>query len=176
MNRERPYPPNPYDFLPAAPAFTLTSESFSDGTRLPKEHAKDQENVSPQLSWSDVPEGTKSFAVTCFDPDAPTPSGYWHWTVLNVPASVTELATGAGTSDETLPEGAFHVKNSNEILAYSGPLPPEGDHEHRYIFVVHALDVDRLDLDPAQINATIASFNIGMHTLGRAMLIGTYQR
>ena len=95
--------------------------------------------------------------------------------MLDIPASVTQLSKGAGGGDMTLPGGAFHVANSNGLRQYSGPLPPVGDHPHRYFFVVHALDVPSLGLD-STVNATIASFTLGMHTLGRAILVGTYQR
>ena len=176
MNMERPYPPNPYDYLPKVASFTLTSQDFHDGQRLSARHASDGEDLSPQLSWSGFPNETKSFVVTCYDPDAPTPAGYWHWTVVNIPASVTSLAQGAGCSDETLPAGAAHAANDNSSRAYSGPLPPVGDHEHRYFFVVHALDVEHLDVDPQTANATVTSFMTGMHTLARAILVGTYQR
>ncbi|MCI6575103.1 MAG: YbhB/YbcL family Raf kinase inhibitor-like protein [Actinomycetaceae bacterium] len=176
MNLDRPYPPNPYDYLPQVASFTLTSQNFCDGKQLPALHANDGGDLSPQLSWSGFPRNTKSFVVTCYDPDAPTPAGYWHWIAVNIPASVTDLAQAAGCSDEALPAGAFHIANDNSLRRYSGPLPPAGDHAHRYFFVVHALDVERLDIDPQTTNATQVSFTTGMHTLGRALIVGTYQR
>jgi Raf kinase inhibitor-like YbhB/YbcL family protein len=175
MDLDRPQPPNPYDFLPAVPAFTVTSEAFSEGGEVPSEHAVDGRNVSPQLSWSGAPGGTRGYAVTCFDPDAPTPSGFWHWTVLNIPADVTELAENAGAAGgANLPDGAFHVVNDYGDKAFGGCAPPPGDRPHRYYFVVHALDTDELGLDDSA-TATAASFNTCMHTLARAQVMAHYQ-
>jgi Raf kinase inhibitor-like YbhB/YbcL family protein len=112
MKLDRQQPPNPYDFLPPVPSFTVTSDSFTEGGDVPPKHAVDGSNVSPQLSWSGAPDGTRGYAVTCFDPDAPTPSGFWHWTVLNIPADVTELPENAGAAGGAdLPDGAFMVVN-----------------------------------------------------------------
>ncbi|MDY6143072.1 MAG: YbhB/YbcL family Raf kinase inhibitor-like protein [Arcanobacterium sp.] len=175
MDRTRPVAPNPYDYLPKAEAFTLTSDAFRDGDVIPAKYGLENDDVSPQLSWSGFPAGTKSFAVTCFDPDAPTPSGYWHWTVLDIPPHITELPEGAGSSDSTLPEGAFHVRSDYGTLRYGGMNPPVGDQKHHYYFVVHALDVDTLGLD-AGASPVEAAFTMGMHTIGRAILVGTFQR
>ena len=171
---------DPFADLPQVPSFTLTSTDVSDGAQLPAAQLSGimdagGEDVSPQLSWSGAPEGTRGYAVTCFDPDAPTPSGFWHWTVLNIPADVTELAENAGAAGGAhLPDGAFHVVNDYGKKAFGGCAPPAGDHPHRYYFVVHALDTDDLGIDDS-VTATAASFNTVMHTLGRAQVMAHYQ-
>lgn len=115
--RLAPFHYNPYDALPEVPAFTLSSTDLADGGEVPAPHRSKVfgvpggEDVSPQLSWSGFPAGTRSFALTCLDPDAPTGSGFWHWVVIDIPASVTSLHAGAGAGDLSLPDGAFHVRN-----------------------------------------------------------------
>src|SRR5215217_7478869 len=171
----RPTPPNPYDFLPQVPGFSLTSSDVADGEVLPKPHVSGVmgaggEDRSPQLSWSGFPEGTRSFAVTVFDPDAPTPSGFWHWAVADIPASVTELPADAGSADgANLPPGAFQLPNDARLAQYVGAAPPPGA-PHRYYIVVTAVDVDSLGLDkeatPALLYATLTD-----HTLARAILV-----
>jgi Raf kinase inhibitor-like YbhB/YbcL family protein len=175
VNLERPVAPDPYDLLPRVPSFTLESAEIRQGTRIPEAHVYAGGNRSPQLSWKDVPEGTKSFVVTCFDSDAPTPSGFWHWVVVDLPAAVTSLAGGAGKEDGSgLPKGAFHCRNDYGSLGYGGPAPPKGDRAHRYYFVVHALDVGKLGVDEKTSPAAV-SFTLLGHTLGRAILVSTYQ-
>ena len=107
--------------------------------------------------------------VTCFDPDAPTPSGYWHWVVVDLPPEVTELGQGAGAGDDSLPGNAFHVRNDGGDLRYEGAGPPEGDMVHRYYFVVHAVDVATLGVDGSASPAVVA-FNLAFHTLARAII------
>ncbi|WP_436501223.1 YbhB/YbcL family Raf kinase inhibitor-like protein [Actinokineospora sp. HUAS TT18] len=177
MSLDRPVAPDPYELLPRVAAFTVTSDDVTDGAKLDLKHVyggAGGENVSPQLAWSGAPEGTKSYVVTCFDPDAPIPGGFWHWIAVNIPASVTGLAAGAGASDESLPEGAFHVRNDFSTRDYGGAAPPQGDQDHRYFFVVHAVDVEKLDLDE-NASAAVVSFNLAFHTLGRAIVTPTYQ-
>ncbi|HEX8660715.1 MAG TPA: YbhB/YbcL family Raf kinase inhibitor-like protein, partial [Brevundimonas sp.] len=120
-------------------AFTLTSTGFADGGALPDAQVYAKGNRSPQLSWSGAPEGTKSFAVTCYDPDAPTGSGFWHWTVANIPADVTELTEGG-----PVPAGAVEGRTDFGEPGFGGAAPPQGHGPHRYIFTVFAVDVDSL--------------------------------
>ena len=177
----RPTAPDPYTLLPDAPAFTLTSEDLEDGKAMPLAHVHVRpggENVSPQLSWSGAPEGTKSYVVTCFDPDAPTVSGFWHWIVAGVPADVTSLERDAGAEGGgNLPAGAVHLRNDFGDNAYGGAAPPEGDGPHRYMFVVHALSASAEDMEwEADDPAGYASFATTDTTLARARLTVTYER
>ncbi|VEI12360.1 YbhB/YbcL family Raf kinase inhibitor-like protein [Trueperella bialowiezensis] len=176
MNLQRPIAPDPYELLPEVPTFELTSSSLTDGGVMPDKHLGFKDNVSPALEWTGFPEETQGFVVTCFDPDAPTPSGYWHWTVLDLDSSTTSLDENAGKSDLFLPGSAVHVRNDANEPAYYGAAPPAGDHPHRYIFVVHALDVPTLDLDPETTTPATAAFNTIFHTIARARLTVTYQR
>ncbi|HSK57177.1 MAG TPA: YbhB/YbcL family Raf kinase inhibitor-like protein [Jiangellales bacterium] len=175
MSLDRPVAPDPYELLPTVASFDLTSDDVRDGEPMAAEHSAAGGNVSPSLRWSGAPEGTRSYVVSCFDPDAPTPSGYWHWTVGGLAASVTSLPRGAGSPEGAqLPEGAYQLSNDGGTVGYQGAAPPEGDMPHRYYFVVHAVDVDRLGVGPDASNAVMA-FNLAFHTLGRAILTPTYQ-
>lgn len=177
MSLDRPTAPDPYDLLPPKPSFTLTSTDVADGQPLDKRYVHTMaggDNVSPQLSWSGFPAQTQGFVVTCYDPDAPTGSGFWHWVLVNLPASTTELASGAGASDDGLPAGAFHVRSDYGTNAYGGSAPPAGDVVHRYVFAVHALDVPALEVD-ASVSPAVVGFNLAFHTLARATLRPTFQ-
>ena len=165
----------------AGSALTLTSPDLAPGGRIAMEQAFDGadcpgRNVSPALVWSDAPEGTQSFAVTCYDPDAPTGSGFWHWVVFDIPADVTELPTGAGSGDMAgLPEGAKHARNDTGAPGYLGAAPPPGHGEHRYVFTVYALGVPTLDLDESATPAYVG-FNLTFNTLARGTIVAVYDR
>lgn len=170
---------NPYDFLPALPGFTLASSDITDGQPLNNAQVSGimgagGEDVSPQLSWSGFPEQTRSFAVTVFDPDAPTASGFWHWAVANVPATVTELPAGAGDGS-ALPGEALTLRNDAGLRRYVGAAPPAGHGYHRYFVVVHALSVEKLDL-PEDASPAYLGFNLFMKSIARAVIHGTYEQ
>ncbi|GAB3924982.1 hypothetical protein GCM10029976_017580 [Kribbella albertanoniae] len=122
MSLDRPVTPDPYKLLPEVGSFTVTSTDVTEGEQLPDAHVFAAGNTSPQLSWSGFPAETKGFVVTCFDPDAPIVSGFWHWVLVNLPADVTSLETGAGSTDR-LPNGAFHVRNDFGTKNYGGAAP-----------------------------------------------------
>src|SRR6478672_6999774 len=174
MSLDRPVHPNPYDLLPKVPSFTVTSEDVSDGRPLKDDQVAAAGNSSPQLSWSDAPEGTKSYTVTCFDPDAPTPSGFWHWAVVDLPPDVTSLDAGAGAEGADLPGSAFMLKNDGGVVGFMGAAPPEGDQVHRYYFVVHAVTEDSVGVD-ADASFAVLSFNLVFKTAGRSIVKGTYR-
>jgi len=164
--------------------FKLTSQSFRDGDYLGEKHILSKEfgfgcaggNQSPQLSWSGAPSGTKSFALTCFDPDAPTGSGFWHWLIVNIPPTVTELALDAGNPNaQKLPAGALQTRTDIGKPGYIGPCPPPNDHPHRYIFTIFAVSQDKLPVE-ADTSAAIVGFNLHFNTLAKASLMGLFKR
>lgn len=161
---------------------TLRSDSFEDGDRLADEHVLSESfgfgcaggNVSPALEWSGAPEGTKSFTLSCYDPDAPTGCGFWHWVVVNIPPDVTSLPAGAG-SGEGLPAGALQTRTDFGKPGYGGPCPPEGADPHRYVFTVFAVGLDALPVD-ADTSAAVIGFQLNFNTLEKATLTGMYGR
>lgn len=174
MTLERPRAEDPYLKLPAVPSFTVTSSDVTEGEPLPTSAVASGDNRSPALAWEGAPDGTKSFTVTCYDPDAPTPSGFWHWVAVDLPADTTSLVAGAGGSDETLPGKGFHLRNDIGHASYDGAAPPEGDEPHRYYYVVHAVSEDALGVD-VEASPAVASFNLAFKTLGRAVIVGTHR-
>lgn len=168
-------PPLPHDFQRPVPAFTVVSDSVSEGGTLSPAQVLEGGNTSPQLAWSGFPEDTRSFAVTCFDPDAPTGSGWWHWVLFDLPADVTELPEGAGSGAfPGLPAGAVHGRNDYGTKDFGGAAPPPGHGPHRYVFTVHALGVEKLGLD-SDASAAAVGGTLGFFALGRATLCGQYE-
>ncbi len=165
----------------AAGDFTLSSPTIQPEGRLTVAQVFDGfgctgKNISPALEWQGAPAGTRSFALTVYDPDAPTGSGWWHWVVLNIPASVHELAEGAGKeSGSALPEGALQVRTDFGQPGFGGACPPIGDKPHRYIFTVHALKVPKLELPP-NATAALAGYMIHASELGKAGFTAYYGR
>lgn len=160
--------------------FTVTSADFSEGDHLAVDHLLSEPfgfgcaggNRSPALSWSGAPDGTRSFAVTCYDPDAPTGSGFWHWMLLNLPVGTADIAAGAGTdTGQGLPDGVVQVVNDFGTIGYGGPCPPPGHGPHHYRFTVHAVSVEALPVDETTPQA-IARFQLHAHTLAVATITG----
>jgi Raf kinase inhibitor-like YbhB/YbcL family protein len=168
---ERAIAPDPYDLLPKVPSFTLESNDVEDGEPMNSMFARSRrggQDISPDLHWSSSPAQTKGFAVTCFDPDAPTGSGFWHWVLVGLPPNITEFPRGVGVGSD-LPERAFPVRNDFGERAYGGGSPPKGDRPHRSVFAVHALDIQRLDVTEDATPAVVG-FNLTLHTLARAAI------
>jgi Raf kinase inhibitor-like YbhB/YbcL family protein len=168
---------NPYADLPDRPSFDLRSNDVADGSPLARPHVSGVfgaggEDVSPHLAWSGAPDGTQSYAVTMYDPDAPTASGFWHWAAFNLSAEITELGTNA--SADGLPGGAVQLRNDGGTVGYIGAAPPPGHGTHHYWIVVHAVDVPSLDV-PADASCALLGFNLFGHTLARAVLVPTYE-
>jgi len=167
--------------MPLANALEIHSADIKPGARLSEQQVFkgfgcDGANISPQLAWSKAPAGTKSFAITVYDPDAPTGSGWWHWVVWNIPASVSELPGGIGSKPGVkLPEGAVEGRTDFGSTGFGGACPPKGDKPHRYIFTVHALKVGKLEL-PENPTAALVGFTINASVLGKASLTAKYSR
>lgn len=165
----------------SAAAFRLYSPEIKANGTIPKNFEFNGfgcsgENKSPALEWSGTPAGTKSYAVTVYDPDAPTGSGWWHWMVYNIPADVTELAAGAGVVNSTaLPQGAVQNRIDYGFAGWGGTCPPQGDKPHHYIFTVYALKTGKLDV-PADATAALTGFMIHANALGKASFTAKYGR
>jgi Raf kinase inhibitor-like YbhB/YbcL family protein len=165
----------------AAAGFTLTSPDIKPGGTIPQRFEFNGfgcsgENKSPALAWSGAPKGTKSFAVTVYDPDAPTGSGWWHWMVINIPADVNELKPDAGAAGGArLPQGASPARIDYGVAAWGGPCPPQGDKPHRYVFTVHALKVEKLEV-PADATAALTGFMINGNSIARTGFTARYGR
>lgn len=161
--------PDPYAPLKDLPTFELSSPDIKDGEKIADEF-RAPSNVSPQLDWANLPEGTKSIAVTCFDPDAPTASGFWHWAVFNIPATEKGLPQGAGSEDGSkLPEGAIQLVGDSGMRGHYGANPPAQHAPHRYMYAVHAVDVEKLDV-PEDATPTVLGFNLYFHSIARAII------
>ncbi len=170
---------DPFEQMPPVPGFTLTSTTVKDRAPLPLPQLSGRlgipggEDRSPHLSWAGAPAGTKSYAVTVYDPDAPTGSGFWHWAVANIPADVTELPEGAGDIDGAgLPAGAVQLPNDARDPQFVGAGPPPGDRPHRFFITVHALDVEDIGI-PADGTPAYLGWLMSSHALGRATIVAT---
>lgn len=158
----------------SAHAFEVSSTSIQHDKQMELKYTYNAfgctgQNLSPQLSWKDAPAGTKSFAITAYDPDAPTGSGWWHWVVYNIPASAAEIAEGGKI------EGAAEGKTDFGTAAYGGPCPPVGHGTHHYTFTVFALDVEKLEV-PADATAAMVGYNLNGHKLATASIMATFER
>jgi Raf kinase inhibitor-like YbhB/YbcL family protein len=170
---------DPYARLPEVPSFTVTSTTVATGQALPLAQLSGVFGVpggkdrSPQLSWRGAPAATRSYAVTMYDPDAPTGSGFWHWAVANIPATVTDLPEGAGDATGAgLPVPAYHLPGDSRAARYIGGAPPPGDGTHRYFITVHALDTEDIGV-PADATPALLGFTMSSRSLGRATLVTT---
>jgi len=175
MSLQRATAPDPHDLLPPAPSFTVESDDVTDGEQLASDFLHGSaggSNTSPHLKWAGFPEETQGFAVTCYDPDAPTGSGFWHWVLFNIPGDVTELPSGA--SPDNLPAGAVEARNDYGEFGYGGSAPPAGDIPHRYVYTVFAVGTESLDI-PKEASPAYVGFNLTFNTLARAAIRPTFQ-
>jgi Raf kinase inhibitor-like YbhB/YbcL family protein len=163
----------------AQKTFTLSSKDLGGQATKTEEFGGfgcTGKNQSPQLSWSNAPEGTKSFAVTMYDPDAPTGSGWWHWVIFDIPNNNNELVTNAGNLTLNLaPKGAIQSVTNYGVAGYGGPCPPENHGLHQYIITVYALKIDKLGLDAA-VNPAVVGYYLWQNTIAKASIVTYYQR
>ena len=164
-----------------ANGLTLSSDDIRHGEFMSKKHEYQGfgcsgDNLSPHLKWSNVPKGTKSFAITVHDPDAPTGSGWWHWQVVNIPASTTELATGASQNNKLQGQpGSMQIRNDYGSAQFGGACPPPGHGAHRYNFTLHALSVAELEL-PKEASSALVGYMINANSIGSASIQALYRR
>ena len=164
-----------------AAGFALSSPTVKPGSTLTdaqvfKGFGCEGKNISPALKWSGAPKDARSFAVQVYDPDAPTGSGWWHWVVYNIPASATELAEGAGTADgKGLPAGSMQGRTDFGTPGFGGACPPKGNKPHRYIFTVHALKTEKIEVPP-DASAALIGFMVNANSLGKASFTAKYGR
>jgi len=176
-----PKQPSPFDKMPHVPSFTLTSTDLKDGRQLAQAQMSGMfgaggQDKSPELTWSGFPKETKSFAITVYDPDAPTGSGFWHWAVKDIPPTVTSLPSGAGSLNSTeLPKEAVQLPNDAGLAQFLGAAPPIGHGKHHYFITIYAVDVATLDI-PKTATPAILGFNLFTHTLARATIMGWAER
>jgi Raf kinase inhibitor-like YbhB/YbcL family protein len=164
----------------AADSFMVTSPDIQDGKIIDNKHVFNGFgcsglNVSPALNWTNAPKDTKSFAITVYDPDAPTGSGWWHWVVYNIPATTTGLGLGMGSGQADLPLGSMQGKTDYGTAGYGGPCPPVGAEPHHYIFTVFALKTDKIDV-PEGASAAMIGFNLNANKLVTASFTALYDR
>ncbi|MXP56299.1 kinase inhibitor [Pantoea sp. Mhis] len=155
----------------------IFSKDFYDGDKMPELHVFNGMgytggNISPHLSWDEIPSNTKSFIITCYDPDAPTGSGWWHWIVVNIPITVNMLEQGAGTDINKLPKGAIQTRTDFGKIGYGGAAPPPNK-SHRYIFNVHALNINKLNVDENDSGAMVG-FKMHYHLITSASITAIY--
>jgi Raf kinase inhibitor-like YbhB/YbcL family protein len=164
-----------------ADTFTLSSQDIAEGELMSKAQeftgfGCDGGDLSPQLHWSDAPKGTKSFAITAYDPDAPTGSGWWHWQIVNIPSTVTQLSAGAGsTKKELAPKGSMQIQNDYGSRGFGGACPPAGHGIHHYRFTIHALSVEKLNL-PKDASGALAGYMINANTIETSTIESLYKR
>ncbi len=167
--------------LVAAADFTLSSPTIKPESTLGTDQVFNGfgctgNNISPELIWANAPEGTKSFALTVYDPDAPTGSGWWHWVVYNLPATTAKLAAGVGTADgKKLPAGSLQGRTDFGAPGFGGACPPVGDKPHRYIFTLHALKTEKIEV-PSDATAALIGYMINANRIGQASFTAYYGR
>lgn len=169
---------NPYEMLDKLPRFVLSSNDIIDGQQLPQSQLSVRiggQDLSPHLKWMGIPKETKSFAITMYDPDAPTPSGFWHWAIFNIPKNTIELEQGVGSDGGLLPSGSVALKNDRGLRTFVGAAPPVGTGKHRYFFIVYALDVEKLEL-LSEITPAFLTFNLLSHTLAWSSIVTWYEQ